>query len=88
MENSPLCSSSQRVPPKPLGQRQRQRHDDDADDDRGRDGARTALAEELCQRAGDLGHDADEDDQRDTVADAAGGESAIRNPRSQGFRIR
>ncbi len=47
-------------------------HDDHAQNHRSRDGTRTALGQELRQMAGNLGHDADKDDQRDAVADAAG----------------
>ena len=46
-------------------------HHQNANDHRGRNRARAALAEELRQSGGNFGHDAGEDDQRGAVADAA-----------------
>ena len=47
---------------------------DDPDDHNRRNRARTALAKELGQSGGNLGDDADKDDQRDTVTNAACGD--------------
>ena len=46
-------------------------HDAHADDDRGADSARPALLEELNDGGGHAGDDADENDQRYAIADAA-----------------
>ncbi|MPL95824.1 hypothetical protein SDC9_41996 [bioreactor metagenome] len=52
----------------------RDHHHDHAEDHRGRDGAGAALLEEAGERMRDVRDDADEDDQRDAVADPARGD--------------
>ena len=49
-----------------------QEHHDNPKRRRGGQCARLALLEEICKRCGDLRDDADKDDQRDAVTDAAG----------------
>ena len=49
----------------------RDKHGDDAENHSGRESAHATLLEELRQRAGEFRNDADIDDERDTVTDAA-----------------